>query len=509
MSVPIISTIALFFVPESPHWLIKKGRFDDAKKSLAWLRGWVPIKKIEAEYQTLYNSIVNLDDNEKPTCSETMKLYRKKSFLGPYALIVLTFFIGHFSGMTTLQTYAVQIFHTLKAPIDKYYATMLLGICELLGTITCVILVHFTGKRPLVLMSAIGCGFCFLGTATYAYFIESIPGTAVSNIVANSSALNLKHYISIIPVNETDDYDFDESMDMLTEYPIFNVTDWENNDYENPFNEENSTSMENIYDGFENNFEISHFSVNYSEGHFTQKLKNYTFDDLDADVSVLPKSIFVEIPKHREQNKYLWLPLSLLLGSAYLSHAGIRLIPWMLIGELYPTSVRHVATGLSGGSGYIFGFLANKLFLKMLSNLTLPGTYWLYSGISLLGALILYFVLPETEGRTLAEIQEHFSGGKKLGDKNKIEMVNLPVNHDRILTTTPKNNSHPVKNNDIRSRKVSSKPHFNVDNWDSNLRFQNYMEQHNNVIKNKMTPIMEVKSSTENLGDGESQTTHF
>lgn len=360
-------------------------------------------------------------------------------------------------------------------------------------------------------MSAIGCGFCILGTATYAYFIESIPGTAVSNIVANSSLLNSKHYISIIPVNETDDYDFDESMDMFTtEYPIFNVTDWENDDYENPFNEENSTNMENIYDGFENNFEISHFSVNYSDGHFTSKLKNYTFDESDADVSVIPKSIFVEIPtKHKEQNKYAWVPLTLLLGSAYLSHAGIRLIPWMLIGELYPTSVRHVATGLSGGSGYIFGFLANKLFLKMLANLTLPGTYWLYSSISLLGALILYFVLPETEGRTLAEIQEHFSGGKKLGSKT--ENVNLPsVKHDRVLTTIPKNNSNPVKNIDVRSRKVSSnKPHFNVDSWDSNLRFQNYLEQHNNVIKNKMTPIMEMKSSSENLGDDENQTTHF
>lgn len=92
-----------------------------------------------------------------------LNLYMKKSFLVPYGLVSLTFFCGHFSGKTPLQTYAVQIFNTLKAPVDKYYATFLLGMAELLGTILCVILVHFTGKRPLVLISTIGCGLCFLG----------------------------------------------------------------------------------------------------------------------------------------------------------------------------------------------------------------------------------------------------------------------------------------------------------------------------------------------------------
>ena len=45
-ALPVISTIALFFVPESPHWLIRKSRIDEAKQSLAWLRGWVPVEKV-------------------------------------------------------------------------------------------------------------------------------------------------------------------------------------------------------------------------------------------------------------------------------------------------------------------------------------------------------------------------------------------------------------------------------------------------------------------------------
>lgn len=45
------------------------------------------------------------------------------------------------------------------------------------------------------------------------------------------------------------------------------------------------------------------------------------------------QNIVLEIP-NVEQNRFLWLPLTLLLFSAMFAHMGIKLIPWMLIGEV-------------------------------------------------------------------------------------------------------------------------------------------------------------------------------
>lgn len=324
--IPILSAILLIFVPESPHWLIRKGRIEEAKKALQWLRGWTGFDIVKDEYEKLHDSLVRKTDIdstiEDKGFKSIVKPYFHRTFIHPYLLIVLCFFVGHFSGMTTLQTFAVQIFHTLKAPIDKYYATMILGILELSGTILCVILVKYIGKRPLVLISTCGIGFCFLGTATYAYFLNEIPGRSVNNIVANLSQVPI---LNIIPLNTTTHRirNFTET----TTQSSNNSTDYQ--EISTNFEEllKNSTDYEetsNSTDGLEKSpKEI------FSKWEFSKNDLNITVDDYFNKTK--EKQIFVV---HPNENKFLWIPLTLLLGSALLSHAGIRIIPWMLIGEV-------------------------------------------------------------------------------------------------------------------------------------------------------------------------------
>lgn len=39
VSLPLISCLILFFFPESPVWLLRKKKTDEARKALLWLRG--------------------------------------------------------------------------------------------------------------------------------------------------------------------------------------------------------------------------------------------------------------------------------------------------------------------------------------------------------------------------------------------------------------------------------------------------------------------------------------
>lgn len=201
-----------------------------------------------------------------------------------------------------------------------------------MGTLICVALVHFTGKRPLVLISTVGCGLCFLGTATYAHFLDSIPGVAVKNIVANVSALDV-HHSGLI--NATDSIEMPEwIMNATTEY--------------NATFEETSKSL--VKRELNPTLLVMVDTDDSWQNQTTQLQSNQTMANLISDVNhvdnisqtkeaiakILPKSqqkIVLEIP-YVEQNRFLWLPLTLLLFSAMFAHMGIKLIPWMLIGEV-------------------------------------------------------------------------------------------------------------------------------------------------------------------------------
>ncbi|XP_055609067.1 uncharacterized protein LOC129756270 isoform X2 [Uranotaenia lowii] len=443
--VPVIAFLLLFLVPESPVWLIGKGRHRQARQSLAWLRGWVQEDQIESEFYELQKHMQIIAEREKESdFSSGLKRYTSRTFLQPFGIISLCFFVGHFSGMTTLQTYAVQIFHTLKAPIDKYYATTLLGVAELLGTLFCVGLVHFSGKRPLVFISTIGCAVCIFAVASYSQFLNAIPGTTVSNVVANVSAI--KAEIQVLPLNHSD-----RVMQIPTMLANASLQ----------FNATSANSSEEIGLDDPN-------APQYDDQSFTPYFLNGSYDDtLNTSIiygeyvkSAIPRDVFVQIP-HSDQNKYLWLPLTLLLGSAFLTHMGIRLIPWMLIGELYNPTIRSGASGISGGVGYIFGFLANKLFLKMLATFTLPGTYYIYSAITIIGAIILYKTLPETEGKSLIDIEQYFVSERKKSIHFELESAEPPKPKPRGYATAfapppplpPR--SHPLKDDIGRIRKIS------------------------------------------------------
>ncbi|XP_055312540.1 facilitated trehalose transporter Tret1 isoform X2 [Sitodiplosis mosellana] len=417
---PLFTITALFFVPESPYWLLTKGRVEEAQHSLCWLRGWVPFSRVETEFNEIHRV---LDEKRREVeAYREMPYYKrfepfsKRGFIAPFILVSATFFVGHFSGKTPLQTYAVQIFNTLKAPIDKYYATIMLGGAELVGAFTCVLLVHSTGKRPLVFASLIGTGFCFFATATYAHFLDTVPGVSVDNVVANYSMENL------------DRSSFVDQRNLTAAFS--NLTD-----FENVMHFEMTTEFLTTYD---DGTQTTTDSILETTARY--KRANVVESPSGSNMTVGDESnIILHIPNAKE-NKYLWLPLTLLIAGAVLSHLGIRIIPWMLIGEVFPVNVRSAASGLSSGLGYIFAFLANKLFLSMLATLTLSGTFWFYSAVAFIGCIIFYFTLPETEGRTLLEIEEHFLGKRYLSEKKPKSdgLENGVTNHGfDIVTVVP------------------------------------------------------------------------
>lgn len=70
-------------------------------------------------------------------------------------------------------------------------------------------------------------------------------------------------------------------------------------------------------------------------------------------------------------------------------------------------------TGLSTACEYIFAFVATKSFYNIEDLLSLPGAITVYGAVAFFGLIATYNILPETEKRTLEDIELHFSDKQK------------------------------------------------------------------------------------------------
>ncbi|KAJ9581264.1 hypothetical protein L9F63_023557 [Diploptera punctata] len=113
-----------------------------------------------------------------------------------------------------------------------------------------------------------------------------------------------------------------------------------------------------------------------------------------------------------------WIPLLLIFAYVISAAMGFFLLPWAMLGEVYPTEVVGVACGITTCLGNLFGFVAIKLFPNMVvllggaaDNNTInctEGVFYLYGGITCISVIFIFFFLPETFRRTIQEISQEF-----------------------------------------------------------------------------------------------------
>lgn len=179
LSVPLLTIAAIFFIPETPYWLLARGRIEEARKSLQWLRGWVSAKEVEKEFAEMqrYSKFSTKCtpcqksetdcDHPKPGLFGNLKELLRKRTIKPMAIVTMFFAVTQFCGMAGMRPYLVQIFQAYGTPVDPSWATVVVGLMKFLANIFCMMIVRFVGKRRLALYSISGTAICCLSLAIY------------------------------------------------------------------------------------------------------------------------------------------------------------------------------------------------------------------------------------------------------------------------------------------------------------------------------------------------------
>ncbi|XP_053615234.1 facilitated trehalose transporter Tret1-like isoform X5 [Plodia interpunctella] len=312
LSAPIASMLCVLLVPETPVWLLSRGREKEAMKSLRYLRGWTDTDAVREEFDKLVVYTKNLErcviccntpgldalncehHNMNPIKRKILKfryVMLCKETIRPLMLTIMYFSFHILSGYAALRPNLVNVCGALGMPGTRNNIMIIVGVITFVAALATVPIVKIAGKRKLSITAMLGCAISTTGLAIYAR--------------AN----------------------------------------------------------------------------------------------LDPSVSSYDSSTFPTEISHVPEVLFFLLVIFNGLG-----------IPWVLLGEVFPFRSRTTSQGIAAAANYVINFLAAKTFIDLESGLGLWGALVVYSMFGYLGFLYLYFFLPETEGKTLMEIESYYNG---------------------------------------------------------------------------------------------------
>jgi len=89
---------------------------------------------------------------------------------------------------------------------------------------------------------------------------------------------------------------------------------------------------------------------------------------------------------------------------------GLGPIFWLIISEIYPLAVRGAAMSAATVANWGMNLVVAVTFLTLVKVLGHASTFLLYGVITIGAWFFIYKLVPETKGKTLEQIEEHWRG---------------------------------------------------------------------------------------------------
>lgn len=113
---------------------------------------------------------------------------------------------------------------------------------------------------------------------------------------------------------------------------------------------------------------------------------------------------------------FTWLPLVSILFFIFAYSLGLGCLPFATVGELFDNNIRSTAVSTIMFITRMIGSVIFSLYPIMVNFIGVWGCMWIFSGLCGLGTIFIYFVVPETEGKSFNEIQELLDKKKNSSD---------------------------------------------------------------------------------------------
>lgn len=104
----------------------------------------------------------------------------------------------------------------------------------------------------------------------------------------------------------------------------------------------------------------------------------------------------------------LWLPVPALVIYNIVYCVGFGPLPWAVMGEMFPSNIKPIASSMVASTCWVFGFLVTR-FYPTLDALGTYYAFWLFAIFTTTAFFFVLFVVFETKGMSLQDIQNRLN----------------------------------------------------------------------------------------------------
>ncbi|XP_055541014.1 facilitated trehalose transporter Tret1-like isoform X2 [Wyeomyia smithii] len=176
MILPIAFIIGFIQMPETPHYYVSKGNYPAAAQSLAYIRG-EPISELQYEFNLIQHSVEESMRNR----GALRDLYSNHANLQALTICTGIVVFQQLSGINPVQFFAQTIFDKTGTGLPADLSAILLGIFQVVASVITALIVDKVGRRPTLLVSAIGM-CCALSTLGAYFYLDDIGSKSIDSI---------------------------------------------------------------------------------------------------------------------------------------------------------------------------------------------------------------------------------------------------------------------------------------------------------------------------------------
>jgi MFS family permease len=397
----LLFVIGSLMVSESPRWLFRRGKVERARAAL--LRSRTP-EEVELELKEMRETAEAASTKTASGHAGKESLFQRK-YMFPFLLACVILFCNTATGINSIIGYNTGILlQSGLSDLQAHWGYVLFTVVNFLMTIGGMTLVDKKGRKFLLILGTSGIVVSMLVVAVLFMRTERKNvdcRTALQSMVAADNTLTLRftpqtarQLLGASGYSGTQAIDAgNASLAVIYSYGGFT----------------GATTFVRSDDASATPIRITR-EIGVPTNKIEALFKN-PFADLNA-AQTAPLRIDRALVGTVPNSGYGWLVATFLYIFMAFYAVGPGVCVWLALSELMPTRIRSNGMSIALVINQLVSTTLAVIFLPVASKYGYSAMFFLFAGFTVIYFLTAVFFLPETKGKTLEEIEEHFAAAR-------------------------------------------------------------------------------------------------